>query len=301
MIRHASAEDLAGLDLDALRARKAARVRNHVATCIRCTQLSSQVSAVPTVLASVSYPSMPSTLTIQLDATLASESTRRLADAPATEGGRRDLPERRARRSYGGWQLPGMSVFATRLAAAGALVLIGVGGYEVATHAGGVSATSESSAGSATVPSARQVSVGPSVQFGQASGTKTIRPVYSAENFTAAELGTQALAAVQAAKLEGAGGARPARLSAPTASAGSPSNSSVRSQPGSPASLTSCLDGIVGNQSVRLVEIAKYEGRPATIIVTAPTSTSQGHVWVVGPACSASHPDVLADQTLSGT
>ncbi len=199
MIRHATAEDLASLDLDGLRARKAARVRNHVATCVRCTQLSSQVSAVPTVLASVSYPSMPSNLTSQLDATLASESSRRLANAPATEADRRDLPERRSRRSHGGWQLPGMSNLGTRLvAAAGALVLVGVGGYEFATHTGGsVNTTSADSSGSASVPSARQVSLGPSVQFGQASGTKTIRTVYSAENFTAADLGVQALAAVR--------------------------------------------------------------------------------------------------------
>jgi hypothetical protein len=303
MIRHASAEDLASLDLDGLRARKAARVRNHVATCVRCTQLSGQVSAVPTVLASVSYPSMPSTLTSQLDATLATESSRRLADAPATEADRRDLPERRARRSHGGWQLPGMSILGTRVvAAAGALVLVGVGGYEFATHTGGsVNATSADSSGSASVPSARQVSLGPSVQFGQPSGTKTIRTVYSAENFTAADLGVQALAAVRAAQLEGATGAQPARVSAPTASAGVPSKASVRSQRGSPASLTSCLDGIVGNRPVELVETAKYEGRPATIIVTAATSTSQGQVWVVGPACSASHPDTITHQTLSGT
>jgi hypothetical protein len=303
MIRHATAEDLASLDLDGLGARKAARVRDHVATCVRCTQLSSQVSAVPTVLASVSYPSMPSNLTSQLDATLASESSRRLANAPATEADRRDLPERRSRRSHGGWQLPGMSNLGTRLvAAAGALVLVGVGGYEFATHTGGsVNTTSADSGGSASVPSARQVSLGPSVQFGQASGTKTIRTVYSAENFTAADLGVQALAAVQAAKFEGASGAQPARVSAPTASAGVPSKASVRSQPGSPTSLTSCLDGIVGNQSVLLVETAKYEGRPATIIVTAATSASQGQVWVVGQACSASHPDTIAHQTLSGT
>lgn len=298
MTHHANAEDLASLDLDGLKARKAARIRTHVAGCARCTQLSSQVSAVPTVLASVSYPSMPTTLATQLGTTLASESARRLADAPATEADRGLLPERRARRSPGTWQIPGISVFATRLvAAAGALAVVGAGGYEIATHVGGgVSTTAANSSGSANVPSARQVSAGPSVQY----GTKTVRTVYSAENFTAAELGTQALAAVKAAQVEGFGGAQPARVNAPNASA-LPNNSSVGTHAGSPASLTSCLDGIVGNQSVRLVETAKYEGRPATIIVTAPNASGQAQVWVVGPACSASHPDVYAHQTLSGT
>jgi hypothetical protein len=301
MTRHASAEDLASLDLDGLKARKAARIRNHVAGCTRCTQLSSQVSAVPTVLASASYPSMPSTLATHLDTTLASESARRLADAPATEADRGALPERRAPKSRGSWQIPGMSVFATRLvAAASALAVVGAGGYELATHAGGGANTTAASSSGSNVPSARQVSLGPSVQYGQASGTKTIRIVRSAENFTAADLGAQALAAVQAAKLDGAHGAQPTRVSAPTANTGQGGTSSVRSNAGTPTSLTSCLDGIAGSQPVQLVETANYEGRPATIIVTEPTATRQAEVWVVGPACSASHTDALAHQTLSG-
>jgi hypothetical protein len=306
MTRHASAEDLASLDLDGLKARKAARIRTHVSSCVRCTQLSSQVSAVPTVLASVSYPSIPSTFSAQLDTTLASESARRLANAPATEADRGALPDRRARRPVVSWQILGMSPLATRLvAAAGALVVVGAGGYEIATHVGGgVSTTSASSSGSASVPSARQVTLGPRVAYGQAAGSKTVRTVYSAENFTAADLGPQALAAVSAANIAGAGSAQPARVSAPNASASTftkNSNNSATSHAGSPTSLTSCLDGIAGNQTVRLVETAKYEGRPATIIVTAASTTHPGQVWVVGPACSASHPDVYAHQTLSGT
>jgi hypothetical protein len=145
------------------------------------------------------------------------------------------------------------------------------------------------------------VNLGPKVQYGSAAGTKTVRTVYSAENFTAAELGTQALAAVRAANLAGATGAQPARVKAPTASGSLPTSGSVGGQAGSPASVASCLDAVVGSQPVQLVEVANYEGRPATIIVTAPTTTHQAQVWVVGPACSASHPDVYAHQALSGT
>jgi hypothetical protein len=307
MTRHASAEDLASLDLDALKSRKATRIRNHVAVCVRCTQLSSQVSAVPTVLASAAYPSMPTSLAAQLDITLASESNRRVAEAPATEAGRRDLPERSARRSHGGWQIPGMSIFATRLvAAAGALILVGIGGYEIAAHTGGaVNGTAGSSSGSATVPSARQMNLGPTVQYGHASATQTVRTVQSATNFTSADLGAEVLAAVRTAKLEGATGARPGgaaapHYAAPTAAANSASGTVTRSHGASPASLTSCLDGIVGDQPVQLVETAMYEGKPATIIVTTPTATRPAEVWVAGAACSASHPDVYVHQTLSG-
>ncbi len=136
MTRHASAEDLAGLDLDALKPRKAAKIRGHVGGCVQCTQLSSQVSAVPAMLASQPYPAMPASVSTRLDTALASESAQRLASAPATEAGRRDLPDRsHAPKPRRGWQLPGMSVAGTRLvAAAGALVIVGVGRvYEIAT------------------------------------------------------------------------------------------------------------------------------------------------------------------------
>jgi hypothetical protein len=312
MTRHASAEDLASLDLDALRSRKAARIRHHVAGCVRCTQLSGQVAAVPATLASVSYPAMPASFATQLDTALASESASRLASAPATEAGRRDLPERRPRRPRGGRRLPGISVLATRLVAgAAALVVIGVGSYQLAAHSGNsVGGTSASSAGSASVPSARQLSLGPTVQYGQASGTETVQTVRSSSNFTAADLGAQALGAVEAAKLQGANGAHPAAAtpaataaggSAPTNSASSKSFRSNQAAPTSTSGLASCLDGLVGSQPVQLVEIAKFNGAPATIIVTKQTATRPAQVWAVGPDCSASHSDVKAHQTLSGT
>lgn len=303
MIRHASAEDLAGLDLGALRPRKAARIRHHVAGCIKCTQISGQVSAVRMVLTTVTYPSMPESFATRLTTAIASESARRIADAPATEAGRRDLPERQP----GGWrgrrQLPGVSVLGTRLvAAAGALVVIGLGGYEIATHAGG-GATTAASSGSATAPSASAMTLGPTVQYGAGSSAKTVQTVNSATNFTASDLGPQALAAVQAAKSEGATGASGtthAAAPAPTAG-GESANSSVRSQAAGPTSLADCLDRVVGSQPVQLVETAKFDGKPATIIVTTQSSTRPAEVWVVGAACSATNADVLAHQTLSRT
>jgi hypothetical protein len=263
------------------------------------------------MLASVSYPSMPTSFATQLDMALASESASRVATAPTTEAGRRDLPERRSRRSRAGWQLPGMSVVATRLVAgAGVLIAVGVGGYEIASHAGNsVSGTAASSAGSASVPSARQLSLGPTVRYGQASGPETAQPetvqtVRSGANFTTADLATQALGAVRAARLAGATGAQPRAVApAPSTAPGSAASSSFGNQtaPARPSGLASCLDGLVGSQPVQLVETAKFDGAPATIIVTARTATHPAQVWAVGPACSASHPDVLAHQTLTGT
>jgi hypothetical protein len=302
MTRHATAEDLARLDLDGLKPRKAAKVRAHVASCVQCTQLAGQVSAIPTMLASVPYPSMPPSVAVQLDAALAREGVRRLASAPATEAGRRDLPARHARKARVGWQLPGMSVFATRLvAAAGALIIAGAGGYEIAAHtSGNGTGTTASSTGSAALPSAGHLTFGPAVHYGQRSAAQTVQTVHADTNFTSSDLGAQATAAVREAKLEGATGARSGGVKAP-APAGGSANSAVTGPPAAATGLASCLDAVVGSQPVQLVETAKFEGKPATIIVTAPTAGHPAEVWAVGPACSASHPDVLAHQTLSHT
>ncbi len=303
MSRHASAEDLASLDLGALKPRKAAKVQAHVSVCAQCTQLSREVSAVPTTLASVSYPAMPEHLSMRMDSVLAAESAQRVATAPASEAGRRDLPERsrRAHQPTGGWHLPWMSVVATRLAAAaGALVIVGVGGYEIAANVGGNQAgTAATSSGSAAAPRAQggQLSFGPSVRYGEPTSNKTVPMVHSDTDFTSATLGTQALAAVRESRVRRTG---PQATTGAVPSAHANSNASASGLP-STSQLASCLDGVAGNQTVLLVDQAKYEGKPATIIVTAQSSTRSGQVWAVGPACSASHPDVLQHVTLSRT
>ena len=306
MSRHVSAEDLASLDLDALRPRKAARIRSHLGTCAQCTQLSSQVSAVSSTLASVSvsYQAMPDSLCARLDAAIATESASRLADAPASEAGRRDLPERseRARPRRRGWQLPGLSVPATRLvAAAGALVIVGVGGYAIATNVSGPSTgTAASSSGAAALPrsAAAPLRMGPRVQYGLPQAPKTIRIVSSNMNFHAATLATQAVAAVGAARAHGAVGfnvhGKPVATPGANTSEKASASSSASAMPG-------CLDRIAGNRTVLLVEMARYDGKPATIIVTAASRAHKAQVWVVAPDCSASHPDVLNHLGLSRT
>ena len=308
MSRHVSAEDLAGLDLDALKPRKAARVRAHLAGCVQCTQLNREVCAVPATLASVPYPAMSEQVSVRIEAVLAAESSQRLSSAPATEAGRRDLPQRSraARKPRGaGWRVPGMSVLGTRLVAgAGALVIVGFGGYEIASHVGGnTTGTAASSSGAAVAPSALagQMNLGPSVHYGEPSSTKTVRTVSSNANFTAAKLGEQAAAAVQAAKLRGTASAQSAPAPGATGHANSAKSSAGSGSAATESGLASCLDGLVGSNTVVLVEQAKYEGSPATIIVTAQTATRDAEVWAVGPDCTASHPHVLNHLRLSRT
>ena len=59
------------------------------------------------------------------------------------------------------------------------------------------------------------------------------------------------------------------------------------------SSLTGCINAMAPGQIVVLVELARFEGKPATIIVTASTSSRSAEVWVVGNSCSASHSDLL--------
>jgi hypothetical protein len=305
--RHVSAEVLASLELDAVKPRKAARIRAHVSTCVQCTQLSSEVSAVPRMLASASasYEAMPESLTVRLNSAIATESAQRLAQAPASEAGRRDLPERssRVRPERHGWQLPGLSVLATRLVAAtGALVIVGVGGYEIATNAVGTSnsGTAASSGGAAVLPrsAAPQLSLGPAVHYGPSRASKAIRMVSSNMNFQPAKLAGEAIAAVAAARVHGAVGFN--ALGAPTATSGANGPAKIPTA-SSAGAMTGCLDRIAGSQTVLLVEMARYSGRPAMIIVTAANASRSAQVWVVAPTCSGSHPDVLHHLRLSRT
>ena len=293
------------LDLDGLKPRKAAKVRAHMVGCSRCTQLSSEMSAVPATLASVSYPAMPEQLTARIDTALATESADRLASAPATEAGRRDLPARSRRApKRDRWALPGLSVLATRLVAAGsAVIIVGIGGYEIASHVGSnAPQTSASSSGSVAAPSAQaqQMTLGAEVRYGEPTSTKSVQTVDSDTNFTAANFAAQADAAVRGAKLRGTLGAQANTGPAPSSRANSSSGANSSNAPAE-TQLASCLDGLVGNQTVVLVDQAMYDGKPATIIVTAQTATRGSEVWAVSPACSASHPDVLDHITLART
>jgi hypothetical protein len=291
------------LDLDGLKPRKAAKVRTHVAGCSRCTQLTSQMSAVPTTLASVSYPAMPEQLTNRLDTALATESANRLASAPATEASRRDLPARSRRApKRDGRKLPGFSVRATRLVAAGsAVVIVGIGGFAIASNVGG-NAPAASSSGSVAAPSAQaqMMTPGADVHYGEPTSTKSVQMVDSNTNFTKANFGAEADAAVRGAKLRGTLGGQANAGPAPTSRANSPNGASGSSAPGV-SQQASCLDGVAGNRTVLLMDQAKFDGKPATIIVTAQTAAHDSEVWAVGPSCSASHPDVLDHLTLART
>jgi hypothetical protein len=65
-----------------------------------------------------------------------------------------------------------------------------------------------------------------------------------------------------------------------------------------PSGLTQCVDKIAGSGAVRLVDQARYEGHPATVIVVSATAGRPGMVYVAGAGCSATQRDILAQAPL---
>ena len=253
------------------------------------------------MLASAQYPPMPASVSIRIEAALRVEATQRLAAMPATEGGRGDLPARhRSRAGRRGWRLPSFSVPTTRLvAAAGALALVAIGGYEIASHTGS-GVTAPSSAGSAAAPP-QAMSLGPQITYGGPGGQHTIHAVQQSTDFVPAHLTSQVSAAVKAAQARESSTAQPTS-GAPGASRaqGSASVGIATPNSGTAGRLSACINLIAPGRVLLLVDLAHYKEQPATIIVTARMGSSPPEVWVVGSSCSAIDKDVLAHAVIGG-
>ena len=214
---------------------------------------------------------MPDALTARIEAALAAEAAARPARAaagvPGTEGatgvrapsaGPRDAAGAARGRPWRRAAAPGRSRLALRVTvAAAAVVVVAGGGYGVSRlFSGGPPVTGASSAAGSAVPGRDRV---PGAHSGAASagsknhaafaGPAGYLVVASGTNYRAGLLKTQVRATLIRFR--------------PTSAAGGPLTSPA---PGfAPAS--SCLAGVTGGQRPRLVDVAHYEGRPATVVV----------------------------------
>lgn len=311
MTRHASADQLALLAVGELGRRKAARVAAHLTGCAGCTRISQHLAAVSITLERVQYPPMAEHFSARIEVAIATESAQRLAAAPAAEAGRRDLPARRSAGSarWRGWRIPGLTVPATRVVtAAAAVAVIAGGGYAIATSVGGPSGAPAQTAGSAALPApARQLSLGPTVTYGRPGAMHSIRSVRSPTNFAHDQLPGEVVAAVRAAELKGAtehtapSATSPSAANHASVSAGTagPGTAGTAGSAGTAARLAGCVNLIAQGRTVLLVDLAHYDGTPATIIVTQGSGTSRAEAWVVGDSCSATSSDVLAHISLA--
>lgn len=292
--KHPSVHQLASTAVGGLRPRRAARIQAHVDQCEQCTRVCQQLNAIRATLARATYPPMPDNLSARIESAIRRESQRRLAAMRAVEVGSRDRPS--LARAAGGWQLLGLSAAATRLAAAAsAVVIAAAGSYLVAENAGSSVTRSPSSPLSGAVAPVQRMTLGPDVTYGQPGALHTIRAVESHTNFVAAHLRTEVSSAVRAAEARQAFAAQPSAFTPAllTRSAAVP----IADGP-SASRLAGCIGLVSPGRTVLLIDIARYQGQPAAVIVTAAAVVGAEEAWVVGSSCSATTKDVLNQAAL---
>ena len=314
---HVDSETLAAFREELLPRRKAGQVAAHLAHCEQCAGLDAQLADLPGLLARTSAPPMPDALTARIEAALSAEAAARsaltpagaatgaagtateapgAADAGAAPAQPRDAAGghhgHRARRAWPG-PGPGRSRLALRLAAAAAaIVVIGGGGYGVSRLvSGGEPDQASTASGAGAAASTRRpasTAMGPAVHGTGSPGNKSraaaANPSGSAvlssgTNYRTGQLKTQIEAALAPAG-RAAPGPKPSHLV------------------NGATALTSCLRHVAGNQRPLLVDMARYNGRPATIIVLPTGSAKTRRVVVVGPGCSATQTDLITTTTI---
>jgi hypothetical protein len=306
MTRHVSTESLARFTGGDLRGHRARRVEAHLRGCARCRETSARLNEVPALLATTRVPEMPAHLAARIETALATESAHRAAGVPSARADRADRAgraERAGRASHGAagrrGRRPGTAAPALRLlAAAGAVVIVAGGGFELVTHLGGGNGTASSASGGGaqkspansgtTEPRAVKPALGPKLHYRSKGKYAAIVPVQTAMNYRPDRLGRQAARALTRARPE-PGTAQHGTMTPDTGGLGAAQLTR----------LSGCLGRIANGHRVLLVDLARFNHAPATLIVTAGRGTAR-EAWIVGPRCSASVRNVLAHQPLPG-
>jgi hypothetical protein len=279
---HVDANVLAELSAGLISGKRATRVSAHLAGCQQCARLSAGLTEIGALLAAVPSPTMPESVTRQLQATLTREAAERSAPvtAPAqpTSGGGSDrvLPFRsgspRGRRGFTG------PVAARAFAAAAAACVVAAGGYTVAqlTSGGSAPSTGHNQAGRAAGSSASSrpaalpfIGLTPALGSGRAN-VLSFKVTNSGIDYRSATLGAQIKA-----ELGHVAALSPAR------------SSGARFLHAPSTQQYACVMDVTGDIEPAMVDSAQYNGRPATIIALAHVGNQVSQAWVVGPSCSA--------------
>jgi len=306
--RHVDAETLARYRQEDLSPRRASRVRAHLAGCRRCRALDEDLAGITALLADAQPPPIPEHLAARIQTALAAEAARRVtaqaastapgvtagggARQPRTEPAETGVPGlRTSRRGRHGrdrtrQRRPGFTspVALRTMAAAAAVVVLAGGGYEIAQHVGSSSSTS-------SAPTIGAAPNAPLANGAARSAGLAFTLVTSSTDFTPANLRSQVKRDLDR---YGTGAETTPRALHSSASAAG-QGAAVGGIP--VQTLHGCVSRIAAGRKVLLVEVARYEGRKATVIVTrAPGGTEQ--VWVVGTGCSSASSDLLTHATL---
>lgn len=328
MTRHIRADKLARYRAGDLGTRESARVRAHLDGCPRCTATADDLAAVSTFLASVPAPPMPDDVTARIGAALAAEAASRAASpaVPAARGpvpvppGRDGVTRRAAARNpeiwSGGWLRSPVTLRVAAGAAVAAVVLgggfaairlAGSSGPSASPASGGGTSASSGTSGSAAAGSreAPAVAPAPSLSYQAGGRSKPFTVLTSSADLgpgnLAREIGrlvfSESKPAGQSTQASPApSGQRSTPLPGPTAGPGRPSGI-----PGfAPATLEACVTRVADGGRVRLVEIGRYQGQRAVIIVVSPAGGGPSRIWVAGTGCSATSSDVITQMALPG-
>jgi hypothetical protein len=295
---HADAETLAAFREELLSRRKAARVSAHLAACPRCAALDAQLAEVSALLTRSTAPPMPDALTARIEAAIAAEAAARAAtaaDGAVAAGaagagtGPREDAARPSRRPGG----PRRSWLALRVAAVtAAVVVVAAGGYVAARLLSG-SPSSETAAGSGA-PAAKSAASAPRMSAGL-SGPGSQAPA-----------GGSAAAAgrVVSSGIDYQPGRLKAQVSTTLAQFGestsrpAPSSSRANRPTASVHQLPACVTHVTGGIRPLLVDRARYQGHPATVIVIPATAPGTLRALVIAGDCTTAASHLLATTTL---
>jgi hypothetical protein len=327
---HADAATLAAYREELLSARKAAQVSAHLAACSRCAALEAQLAEVTTLLNRATAPPMPDALTARIQAALAAEAAARTpAAAPGPErvpvmsgaavngdgeagGGTQGSDGRRAGEAAGrreGGRGGGRgrghdrSWLALRVAAVTAAVaVVAGGGYGVSQLlSGGSSAVNGAASGTSPAAgpnikvkgplpgmSAGGSNQAPNSSSGGRGGLSTLMPAVmtSGTDYQQATLGAQASTVLKRLVNSAHSSSHPVPLA--------PARSRASLFP----HLQPCLIHIGNGQRPQLLDLAKYRGHPALIVVLPSPNGAQSRVLVLAPGCTATNAHILARTTL---
>ena len=319
---HVRAQTLARFRQGDLGPHRSARISAHLARCARCQARSEDLAGVTRLLASVHPPPIPEHLEARIHNALATEAARRVtlpeenaaapAASPAGTGPAADgRHPRRARPAHGRRpRVPRLrpAIALRALAAAAAVVVVAGGIYEIAQNSTSSSSSAGSPAAAPAVPGAGEQShasasapaAGPILTYRHAGGEASVTAVMTGTDFAPGQLSDQVSAQLTRHGPGSTGLAAPNATAPPvTQGPAAAGRHPATFGPMAVTDLAGCVNRIAAGDLVLLVDVARYQGGPATVIVTQPSAGGPEQIWVVGPGCSASRSDVLRHAALS--
>ena len=252
----------------------------HLATCAECASLTERLAQVSALLAASPVPAMPDSVALRLDRALADEIQK-----PVTT-------ERHAELPHGKRRIPSLAdVFKIRVLAPAAAGLAVLGG---AAYGLTLISASSTTSGAASSGVAAGSGLGPSANHAAPAVAGTSSGAKRFANGLAS--GGESSSSGSAINVVSSGIDYRSATLKQQASEQLASRSTLRTAP-APAGLAACVRNVGAEDPLLLVESARYNGEPATIIVL----TRSGHTEaiVAGPTCTATVSDIVASVVLS--